>query len=311
MGFLGLRKRHNPIDAGSQFFLSCPIRDVAGGGSLFFSRGVEHRKAVERTIFGVKWTHRKWRPRIPASHDNHPPPHREKRDCSFKIGFAQSLPPDIDTFGCEFFDAGIHVFRFVVEGEVRAEFATRLDLFRSSGGRDDFRAEDFRDLNYTRTDCARAAVHEKDFSGLEFCVANQTEMGSNSDEGEGDDVFVFYACGSCMQPFLVHDTEFGESSGPSIDTLASDPNTIASFEAFNVWAGLDNGASEITTQNIGESKFGGNHSGANVNIDWIHIHGSNFDEAFGSTGFWRGQIAIFYDSGRTGLVDEGSFHKFP
>src|SRR5215831_562817 len=140
-------------------------------------------------------------------------------------------------------------------------------------------------------------------------MINQAEMRGNGDERKGDNVFVFDASGSRMEPAFIDGAEFRKCSGATFNTLAGDPNSVTDFEPFHIGANFCNGAGEIATEDIGKRDFGGDHSAANVSVDRIHIDGGDFDEALGSARFGSGQIAVENDFGWTGFVDEGSFHN--
>src|SRR6267142_986648 len=113
-------------------------------------------------------------------------------------------------------------------------------------------------------------------------------MSRNRDERKSHNLFVFDTCWSRMQPALIHGGEFGEGPRATFYALPRYPDAVSGVETFHVGADLDNGAGEVAAENVGKGKFGGNHPGANVNVDWIHIDGSDFDQALGSAGFWRG-----------------------
>src|SRR5712672_1272600 len=113
-------------------------------------------------------------------------------------------------------------------------------------------------------------------------------MSRNRDERKSDNLFVFDTCWSRMQPALIYGGEFGEGPRATFYALPRYPDAVAGFETFHVLASLDYGAREVAAENVGKGKFGGNHSGPDVNVDWIHIDSGDLYEAFGSARFWRG-----------------------
>src|SRR5690348_16129098 len=134
-------------------------------------------------------------------------------------------------------------------------------------------------------------------------------MGGDGNKRESDNIFIFDACRSRMEPAFIHGAILGECSGAAFNALASDPDSIANFETIHVETDFDDGASEIAPENVGKGKFGWDHSAANISVDWIHIDSGDFDEALGSAGFGRREVPVDDDFGRTGFVDEGSFHN--
>src|SRR4029077_2366186 len=133
-------------------------------------------------------------------------------------------------------------------------------------------------------------------------------MSRKRDERKSGNLFVFDASWSRMQPLFVHSAEFGEGPRATFYALPRYPDAVAGVETFHGLARLDYGAREIATENVGKGKLCGNHPGPDVNVDGIHIDGRDFYEAFGATGFGRGQVAVHNDFGRAGLIDEGGFH---
>src|SRR5437762_1630971 len=113
---------------------------------------------MQRTVLHVKSADRKRRPRVASGHHDHPPAHGEEWNGALKIRLAQGFPPHVDAVGGKEFYLPIHIFSFVIESEVRAEFAAGLDFLRAAGGRDDARAQNFSDLEHTRSDAARSAI---------------------------------------------------------------------------------------------------------------------------------------------------------
>ena len=133
-------------------------------------------------------------------------------------------------------------------------------------------------------------------------------MRGDTDERNGNDVFILHIAGSGVQPGFVHDCAFRESALAFADSLAGGPNAVAWFEAFHIRGDFQNCAGKIASDDVRERKLCRNHPAADVDVNWVNVHGGHFDQALGGPRFWSGQVAVNDYVRRTGLLDIGGFH---
>src|SRR5437667_3301663 len=91
----GLRHRQHTVDVRLQFSFDEPAIDLLGAVLLFFGRGHEHDKAVERTPFHIKWADGKRRSRLAPGHDDHTTSRGERAHSQIEVRLAQRFPPDV------------------------------------------------------------------------------------------------------------------------------------------------------------------------------------------------------------------------
>src|SRR5437879_7752681 len=135
-------------------------------------------------------------------------------------------------------------------------------------------------------------------------------MSGDAHQRDGDYVLVRNGTGGLVQALFLNYGELRKRSLALSDALTTRPNTRARFEARHLCAGLRNRAGKVATDDVRKCEFHWDHTCADVDIDGVHVHGSDFDEAFFGARLWCGQVAVDDDLRRTCLIDISGFHRF-
>src|SRR5437016_1282052 len=115
-----------------------------------------------------------------------------------------------------------------------------------------------------------------------------------------------------MNPTFLAERVFRKCALPLADSLPGDPDSRSWFQVLYLEAGFHNCAGEVAADNVRKAQVHRYGATADVSINGIDVHGSDFDEAFARPGLGSGQIAVANDFRRAGFVDVSRFHcPFP
>src|SRR5258708_39013003 len=128
------RERQNPVNTRAKLPFRHPAVEIAAGGLLFFGRRIEHGESMQGAIIRVKRSYGKYGPSVAPSHQDHAAARCQQRDCSIEIRLTERFPPYIYTTWRKLLDPGVHHFGFVVERQIRSQFAASPDLLIVAAG---------------------------------------------------------------------------------------------------------------------------------------------------------------------------------
>jgi hypothetical protein len=220
--------------------------------------------------------------------------------------------------------------RFVIDDVIGAELAGFLELCVGTGGGDDARAEEFRDLNGGAADAAARAEDEHVFAGLKLGAVDEHVPGGLEDERDGGGFFEREIFGIGQAIDFGRANEFGAATVEHVAEVRSVAAAVVqashaswAFAATNercehnfltyanggdFRADLCDFSGDVAAGNVGKRDGHVGQSAADPQIKMIQRASAHAGENFVRAGLGFGDIGVLENFGSPMLAEEDGLH---